>query len=83
MWFIGVEVEQETSAPRPKKILDPPLYSIINDTYSSLSMKCGSSLGVSTDSTVKYSKICASADFKKAFAVIVNVVVKTISMSGT
>ena len=29
MWFIGVEVEQETSAPTsappPKKILDPPL----------------------------------------------------------
>ena len=26
MWFTGVEVEQETSAPRPKKkILDPPL----------------------------------------------------------
>ena len=25
MWFIGVEVEQETSAPLPKKILDPPL----------------------------------------------------------
>ena len=25
MWFIGVEVEQETSAPSPKKILDPPL----------------------------------------------------------
>ena len=24
-WFIGVEVEQETSAPPPKKILDPPL----------------------------------------------------------
>ena len=24
MWFIGVEVEQETSAPPPKKILDPP-----------------------------------------------------------
>ena len=23
-WFIGVEVEQETSAPPPKKILDPP-----------------------------------------------------------
>ena len=23
MWFIGVEVEQETSAPPPKKILDP------------------------------------------------------------
>ena len=26
MWFIGVEVEQETSAPPPKKILDPHLY---------------------------------------------------------
>ena len=25
MWFIGVEVEQETSALAPKKILDPPL----------------------------------------------------------
>ena len=26
MWFIGVELEQETSAPPPKKkILDPPL----------------------------------------------------------
>ena len=25
MWFIGVEVEQETSAPPPKKILDPLL----------------------------------------------------------
>ena len=25
VWFIGVEVEQETSAPPPKKILDPPL----------------------------------------------------------
>ena len=24
MWFIGVEVEQETSAPLLKKILDPP-----------------------------------------------------------
>ena len=25
MWFIGVEVEQETSAPPLKKILDPPM----------------------------------------------------------
>ena len=25
MWFIGVEVEQETGAPPPKKNLDPPL----------------------------------------------------------
>ena len=31
MWFIGVEVEQETSAPPPKKILDPPLiYQSVN-----------------------------------------------------
>ena len=27
MWFIGVEVEQETSAPLLKKILDLPLVS--------------------------------------------------------
>ena len=26
MWFTGVEVERETSAPPPKNILDPPLY---------------------------------------------------------
>ena len=25
IWFIGVEAEHETSAPPPKKILDPPL----------------------------------------------------------
>ena len=25
VWFIGAEVQQETSAPPPKKILDPPL----------------------------------------------------------
>ena len=25
MWFVGVEVEQATSTPPPKKILDPPL----------------------------------------------------------
>ena len=30
MWFIGVEVEQETNAPPPKKILDPPLSGSIN-----------------------------------------------------
>ena len=29
MWFIGVEVEQETSAPPPKKILDAPLYNVV------------------------------------------------------
>ena len=32
MWFIGVEVEQETSAPPPKKILDPPLILAKGDT---------------------------------------------------
>ena len=26
MWFIGVEVEQETGAPPHKKIVDPPLH---------------------------------------------------------
>ena len=26
MWLIGIEVEQEKSAPPLKKILDPPLY---------------------------------------------------------
>ena len=30
MWFIGVEVEQETSAPLLKKILDPPLIYLLN-----------------------------------------------------
>ena len=30
MWFIGVEVEQETSAPPPKKILDPPLCLVVS-----------------------------------------------------
>ena len=31
MWFIGVEVvEQETSAPPPKKILDPPLSVVVS-----------------------------------------------------
>ena len=30
MWFIGVEVEQETSASLQKKILDPPLGSFTN-----------------------------------------------------
>ena len=30
MWFIGVEVEQETSASPPKKILDPSLEQQLN-----------------------------------------------------
>ena len=34
MWFIGVEVEQETSAPPPKKNLDPPLCSHVNVDFS-------------------------------------------------
>ena len=29
VWFIGVEVEQETSEPLLKKILDPPLDNVI------------------------------------------------------
>ena len=33
MWFIGVEVEQETSAPSPKKILDPPLETLSNSEH--------------------------------------------------
>ena len=32
MWFIGVEVEQETSASPPKKILDPPLKMHLHST---------------------------------------------------
>ena len=37
MWFIGVEVEQETSAPPHKKILDPPLvlYYVEAELYKS------------------------------------------------
>ena len=34
MWFIGVEVEQEKSAPPPKKILDPPLFIITGVRYT-------------------------------------------------
>ena len=30
MWFIGVEVEQETSTPPPTKILDPPLSTVVS-----------------------------------------------------
>ena len=33
MWFIGVEIEQETSAPPPKKILDPPLLSSMRSNH--------------------------------------------------
>ena len=33
VWFIGVEVEQETSAPPPKKILDPPLI-LVDDLWT-------------------------------------------------
>ena len=34
MWFIGVEAEQETSAPPPKKILDPPLFSLSSGKFT-------------------------------------------------
>ena len=33
MWFIGVEEEQETSAPPRKKILDPPLKAVLFSSY--------------------------------------------------
>ena len=40
MWFVGVEVEQETSEPPPKKILDPPLLIIlINKKIKSCSVE--------------------------------------------
>ena len=32
MWFIGVKVERETSAPPLKKFLDPPLGTIFDGT---------------------------------------------------
>ena len=32
MWLIGVEVEQETSAPPPKNVLDPPLPLLLENT---------------------------------------------------
>ena len=36
MWFIGVEVEQETSATPSKKILDPPLIKdAVEENYES------------------------------------------------
>ena len=34
MWFIGVEVEQEKSAPPPKKIVDPPLQHISHASFT-------------------------------------------------
>ena len=36
MWFIGVEVELETSAPPPKKILDPPLLGVVQHAMGDL-----------------------------------------------
>ena len=44
MWFIGVEVEQETNETPPKKILDPPLIgffpnkSLHFECYATMSM---------------------------------------------
>ena len=41
MWFIGVEVEQETSAPPPqKKILDPPLSLTVDLPQSTSKLTC-------------------------------------------
>ena len=45
MWFIGAEVAQETSAPPPKKILDPPLQRYDNQRDLSIkkTLKCKNS----------------------------------------
>ena len=41
MWFIGVEVEQETSAPPPKKILDLPLlHNVVWESQAAVTMNC-------------------------------------------
>ena len=42
MWVIGVEVEQETSATPPKKILDPPLHFVpkMPEVYPKLLRRC-------------------------------------------
>ena len=44
MWFIGVEVEQETSAPPPKKILDPPLIGEFTFSRAALVLRVNNSL---------------------------------------
>ena len=43
MWFIGGEVEQETSAPLLKEIPEPPLYifwALENEVKTSLHLSC-------------------------------------------
>ena len=50
MWLIGVEAEQETSAPPPKKILDPPLgLKILFETFPSLQSSFSNTALVSTE----------------------------------
>ena len=46
MWLTGVAVEQETSAPPPKKLQDPPLEGLVNQ-YSHNNMN--SSVKLMTD----------------------------------
>ena len=41
---IGVEVEQETSAPPPKKILDPPLIGEFTFSRAALVLRVNNSL---------------------------------------
>ena len=41
MWLIGVEVEQETSASPPKKILDPPLSWVFSLAPSTVRVRSG------------------------------------------
>ena len=47
LWFIGVEVEQETSAPPPKKILDPPLSRYFENSLSAQYNKTENKMSIS------------------------------------
>ena len=59
MCFIGVEVEQETSAPPPKKILDPPLeslsgHTVVDTTATPRSVSCRQLYSCSLCSSLRY-----------------------------
>ena len=64
MWLIGVEVEQETSAPPPKKILDPSLYS------SNISPTMWYRLMLNKQCTTLPNVYCCLFAFKKVFSAI-------------
>ena len=59
MWFAGVEVEQETSAPPPKKILDPPPeslsgHTVVDTTATPRSVSCRQLYSCSLCSSLRY-----------------------------